>query len=80
MRAKVVHTSLDCSVFLHKRSRSGHSGNSRREQESKVALFLMVVVSATFSLNLAKTKDSHAKCCSITVLPFAANVMHSTHK
>jgi len=37
----------------------------------------IILDSATFSLNLAKTKDSHAKCCSITVLPFAANVLHS---
>jgi len=43
MRAKVVHTSLDCSVLLAGKSHRGHSGNSQSKREHKVALLLVVI-------------------------------------
>ena len=42
MRAKVVHTCLDCSVFLAGKSCSWHGGNLDSEQEREAALTFIV--------------------------------------
>ena len=57
MRAKIVHTSSDCSVFLTGKSRSWHSGNLRSEQEHKVTL-TFVRTEGGLKLNLSKCSHS----------------------
>ena len=54
MRAKVVHTSLDCSVFLTGKS---CSGNLRSEQEREVTL-TFVRTEGGLKLNLSKCSHS----------------------
>ena len=68
MRAKVIHTCLDCSVFLAGKSRSWHGGSLDSEQEREAALSFIKMLSqkirsrnTLISLKCKNTKVSHTQ-------------------